>query len=680
MGDVKVVEGPDGCSGHLTWTFYPVEKQQVFESKQGSVASWVWRLVLQKSQSVTPSQNWHLKIELLQPFTQVIEADIEIALNDKVVRNVHARFAPATADDTACVFAFRFLVNWKYIQALVDGPGCLTVAAGWSNIIVADSGPPLAEDHYSQGWEAEWEADPVFAPAGKVTPFAPVRTEVEHLQFPSIIGTSKVSTRYGWDPCGRFFHEEKASIEAFWRSLSSDMKAMKKLRFSISDLVRARIKLVSFSSRYLLLVKQFFAESIHKTNGYGMVFIPYELFLYAFDMEDGSGDEDEGMIGMVQQPKARMLIRLLNWIRGSALVAAWERHASCVTHVPPSLTQDSAMGVEALVSELQPDAAQAASSASTPGGCQERACARCGLRGSLKCSGCGAISFCSRKCQKAAWKDGAGSGAEYVDPFDAHFRSAQPSRHADLVCAPCSPHFPHKARCPWMKQDAELDHVRSLAFPRVPCRHHKICSYCRFDLGSLWYHPLMCGRCGVSVYCSTICQEEALLNGHVVECDALHELAARLRSLAKLEKTIKKWAPSICTSCGGAAHRHCKQCYICYCSAECQRAHWTVHKTECASKQQSWDALQARLQDEYAALAMSVEGNDFHDHNLSWYLASIQVKDSMDEARVVRSELPTELTALLTLVDFDELCRRQGLDPFERRMGLFTRNSFSMMQ
>ena len=52
-----------------------------------------------------------------------------------------------------------------------------------------------------------------------------------------------------------------------------------------------------------------------------------------------------------------------------------------------------------------------------------------------------------------------------------------------------------------------------------------------------------------------------------------------------------------CSQCGAPAHKRCSQCsFTRYCSGECQRAHWPLHKSECGTKRMLYNIAQIRRQ------------------------------------------------------------------------------------
>ena len=147
-----------------------------------------------------------------------------------------------------------------------------------------------------------------------------------------------------------------------------------------------------------------------------------------------------------------------------------------------------------------------------------------------------------------------------------------------------------------------------------------------------------CVKCNEVVYCSTQCLK-ADANQHQRSCDPVpfyetpdgKEITFDAEHLQRLQ-TERENAGMVCANCNDIANKEpYKKCAKCkravYCSKECQKKHWPVHKTVCKSAPKescskktepmvslssSFVTVKATTQDPMEALHMSMRGMSIH--------------------------------------------------------------------
>ena len=112
------------------------------------------------------------------------------------------------------------------------------------------------------------------------------------------------------------------------------------------------------------------------------------------------------------------------------------------------------------------------------------------------------------------------------------------------------------------------------------------CSVCRVRPGQAGVTKLLvCSKCGVQKYCSKECQRTAW-SIHKPNCLSISE--KKTLKQVKKETTVK--ACSFCSKTSRSTGEELKSCGVCrevyYCSHECQQQDWNQHKGICTSDPQ----------------------------------------------------------------------------------------------
>ncbi|XP_061169564.1 uncharacterized protein LOC133178927 [Saccostrea echinata] len=231
-----------------------------------------------------------------------------------------------------------------------------------------------------------------------------------------------------------------------------------------------------------------------------------------------------------------------------------------------------------------------------------RFCSFCGIQSSdlQKCSRCKVELYCSRVCQRNHWKKGHKMECKEVS-VELSECSFCGVRSPDLMrCSRCKGEFycsrecqrnhwkaGHKRKC----KEVSIDESSS---PTL------ICTSCKKSSEQL----KRCTGCLQVSYCSKECQLQDWTQKHKDECVKIQVRVEEEDCLQEVEKDDQKdvvfnkkksieeeendhKSLNVCTVCG--EKRLLKVCQRCkvqkYCSAECQKADWKKHKSNCTKKE-----------------------------------------------------------------------------------------------
>jgi hypothetical protein len=154
--------------------------------------------------------------------------------------------------------------------------------------------------------------------------------------------------------------------------------------------------------------------------------------------------------------------------------------------------------------------------------------------------------------------------------------------------------------------------------------------------------PLHCGRCNVTTYCDEDCQR-AHWKLHKKTCTPA---AATSSAASSLKSSLDVVCEACCNFFKDKNSMRCGGCQtISYCNADCQRAHWKVHKKTCKSR-----AAAVAAKDLTAALAGDTEAQ--FNLGLSYEYGRGVVKDMKEAARWYRKAADAgQLDAQCNLAD-----------------------------
>eukprot|EP00638_Chattonella_subsalsa_P009608 CAMPEP_0117751984 /NCGR_PEP_ID=MMETSP0947-20121206/11321_1 /TAXON_ID=44440 /ORGANISM="Chattonella subsalsa, Strain CCMP2191" /LENGTH=328 /DNA_ID=CAMNT_0005570511 /DNA_START=95 /DNA_END=1078 /DNA_ORIENTATION=+ len=262
--------GNAGQEVFFDWMFIPSEKSAASRSPWFDWVGMSWSIRFQRSPftpSIPHSPARSLFVDLKPPFQQVYRVNgcISLEYEQKSINlwKFSEEFEPAWDGQEICTWCRRRLNLERFVQAMDGQEIHLRIKLG-----IVGRGRPLL--------------------------LAPVQNTIESLPMTLKVGTTTLSTRFGWD-IRRHLNNFSAEMILFWKSLMKRKKSARKIKFSPRDMAIA-VKQWEISGvctwKGCNELKSFVVKAIHDAVN-GFVAVPYHIVFLDFDLMDGSGNDDD---------------------------------------------------------------------------------------------------------------------------------------------------------------------------------------------------------------------------------------------------------------------------------------------------------------------------------------------------------------------------------------------------